>query len=280
MSQIALVTGTSSGIGLSAAVQLARSGFTVIATMRDLAKAEPLKARATAEGVRLDLRSLDVQDEGSIRACVQGVLADHGRVDVLVNNAGAGCLGSMEMLSDESLHRAMDINFFGVWRVTRAVLPSMRAARAGRVLTVTSVGGLIGQVFNDAYCAAKFAVEGSMESLAPVVRRLGIQVSLIEPGPVNTEFVSNVQSHMGEQPLSAIPDYTPLLESYLGATRQAFASLGQTPDDVAKVIVEAATTQTPHLRYVTSDMVRALVARKYVDPTGDSILAMSSSRLP
>ncbi len=280
MSRIALVTGTSSGIGLSTAVQLAQAGFTVVATMRNLDKAGPLEERATAAGVSIELRRLDVQDENSIRQCVGGVLAEHGGIDVLVNNAGAGRLGNVEMLSDEEVRQTLDTNFMGVWRVTRAVLPAMRAARAGRVISVTSVGGLMGQVFNDAYCAAKFAVEGFMESLAPVVRRLGIQVSLIEPGPVNTEFIASVQAAVGERPQVSIPDYAPLLEGYLGAVSQAFKAVGQTPDEVAKVIVEAATTEQPHFRYVTSDMMRGVVARKYVDPTGDSAIALAGARLP
>ena len=173
MPHIALVTGTSSGVGLSAAVLLARAGFHVIATMRDLNKAEPLKARVSAAGVHLEVRQLDVQDQASIDACVGDILATYGAVDLLVNNAGVGFLGSIEQTSAEDLARLMDINFLGVWRMTQAVFPAMRERRAGRIITVTSIGGVIGQPFNDAYCAAKFAAEGLMESLAPTARKLG-----------------------------------------------------------------------------------------------------------
>ena len=280
MARIALVTGTSSGIGLSTAVALARAGFAVVATMRNLGKAAALQARAKSEGVTLDVRQLDVQDEHSVESCVRDVLRDHHRIDVLVNNAGAGFLGTLEQTSFEDLRRTMDVNFFGVWRVTRAVLPAMRAARAGRILSVTSVGGLIGQPFNDAYCAAKFAVEGWMEALAPVVKRLGIQVSLIEPGPVNTEFVPTVRASIaGRAELESEP-YRPLLAAYLAGTQEAFATLGQTGDDVAAVIVKAATADSPHFRYVTSEVVRGLVAHKYVDATGDTVVALSGARLP
>src|SRR2546427_2395740 len=280
MARIALVTGTSSGIGLSTAIALARAGFTVVATMRNLGKAAALQARAKSEGVTLDVRQLDVQDEHSVEACVRDVLGEHGRIDVLVNNAGAGFLGTLEQTPFEDLRRTMDVNFFGVWRVTRAVLPSMRAARSGRIVSVTSVGGLIGQPFNDAYCAAKFAVEGWMESLAPVVKRLGIHVALVEPGPVNTEFVPTLrQSIAGRAELESEP-YRPLLAAYVAGTQEAFGTVGQTGDDVARVIVEAATAESPHLRYVTSEVVRGLVARKYVDPTGDSVLALSGAPLP
>jgi len=280
MAQIALVTGTSSGIGLSTAVLLAQSGFTVVATMRNLAKSAVLEAHAKSAGVPLDVRRLDVQDEASVEGCVREALGTYGRIDVLVNNAGAGYLGTLEQTPPDALRQTMDVNFFGVWRVTQAVFHTMRAARSGRIITVSSVGGLIGQPFNDAYCAAKFAVEGFMESLAPVAKRLGIHVSLVEPGPVNTEFVASVQEQMVKRPQPVHEDYRPMLDAYLAGTRQAFATLGQTGDDVGKVIVEAATADAPHFRYTTSEFIRGIVSRKYVDPTGDSVVALSGARLP
>jgi NAD(P)-dependent dehydrogenase (short-subunit alcohol dehydrogenase family) len=278
--RVALVTGTSTGIGLSTAIYLARGGFQVIATMRDLAKAEPLKQRAATEGVAIAIRRLDVQDDLSIRACVAETIQEFGSVDVLVNNAGAGLLGSTEQTSAAALQRTMDINFFGVWRCTQAVLPTMRAARSGRIISVSSIGGLIGHPFNDAYCAAKFAVEGMMESFAPVAKRFGIHVSLVEPGPVNTEFVATVVKQSEQRADVEIPDYTPMLQAYLSGSRQTFATAGQTGDDIAAVILEAATAETPHLRYLTSDMIRGVAARKYVDTTGDAIVAMTGARLP
>lgn len=122
----------------------------------------------------------------------------------------------------------MDVNFYGVCRVTQAVIPQMRAARAGRIISVTSIGGLIGQPFNDAYCAAKFAVEGLMESLAPVLRRFGIHVSLIEPGPIHTEFVANVDPSVQALNQRVGPDdeYRPLIDAYRRATQEVFASFG------------------------------------------------------
>jgi NAD(P)-dependent dehydrogenase (short-subunit alcohol dehydrogenase family) len=282
LSGIALVTGTSSGIGLSTAVQLAQAGFTVVATMRNTEKATPLQHAATAAGVSVEVRGLDVRHAASIANCVHDVVATHGRIDVLVNNAGSGFLGTLEDTSFEQLTDVMDVNFFGVWRVTEVVFPIMRRAASGRIITVSSVGGLIGQPFNDAYCAAKFAVEGMMESLAPVARRLGIHVSLIEPGPVNTEFVATVldkRSRAETAAAGAVDPYASMRESYLSATEQAFAAVGQAGADVARVIVEAATAELPHLRYTTSELARTVVSRKYVDPTGDSVLALNGSRL-
>lgn len=280
MTQIALVTGTSSGIGLETAVALAQAGFTVVATMRNTAKSDALMSKAEAAGVSLHLRTLDVQSDASIAACMEEIFRAHGHIDVLVNNAGAGFLGSLEQTSAADLQRTMDVNFFGVWRVTQAVFPHMRAARSGRIITVSSTGGLIGQPFNDAYCAAKFAVEGFMESLAPVAKRLGVHLSIVEPGPVNTEFVSSVRATLPDLQSVDPEAYTPLLTAYLSGTEQVFASIGQTGEDVARVIVEAATAVAPHFRYPTSDTVRGLIGRKFVDPSGDSVVALSGARLP
>ena len=279
MTGIALVTGTSSGIGLHTAMALAKAGHTVVATMRNTAKSEALLAAAAAASVNLDVRALDVQDAASIRSCVDSIVASYGRIDLLVNNAGSGFLAAFEETSFEQLQNVMDVNFYGVWRVTEAVFPLMRAAGSGRIITNTSIGGLIGQPFNDAYCAAKFAVEGFMESLAPVAKRLGVHVSIVEPGPVNTEFVSTVLAKHQADGARTHAAYDAMRTSYLSASSQVFASMGQTGADVAAVIADIAAAEQPHLRYQTSDMVRALAGRKYVDTTGDSVIAMTGMRL-
>ncbi len=276
MAPIALVTGTSTGIGLSTCALLAEAGCTVVATMRNPRKAEALRDRVPG----IELRQLDVLDEGSVNVCIDDVLEQHGRIDVVVNNAGAGYLGACEDTPLEDVQRVLDLNFLGVWRVTQAVLPTMRAQGAGRIITISSVGGLIGQPFNDAYCAAKFAVEGFMESLAPVVLRLGVHVSLVEPGPVNTEFVQAVTADLGARAEPVSPPYQAMMAAYREATEKAFATRGQTADEVARVVVEAATAATPHFRYLTSDAIRSVVATKYVDPSGDAVVALSGSRLP
>lgn len=274
----ALITGTSTGIGLSTAIRFAKAGFAVTATMRDTSKAEALLERAKSEGVNLEVRALDVTDAASITACVDAMLRQHPQLDVLVNNAGAGHVGTTEQVSLEDLQRVMDVNFYGVWRTTQAVLPAMRAARSGRIISVSSIGGIIGQPFNDAYCAAKFALEGMMESLAPVVAGFDIGVSLVEPGPVQTAFVENVGGMAGVDDPSSSP-YREPLEAYMRAVRGSFAQAGQTGDEVADVILEAATVAQPHLRYQTSDMVRSRAAMKFADTTGDNTVAAIRSML-
>ena len=279
MNKVALITGTSTGIGLDTAVALASEGFKVVATMRNLDKSQTLRDAAAAKGLDIDLRQLDVQDEQSVQSCVDGAVTDHGSLDVLVNNAGAGCVGTLEQTTMDDLQRTMDINFYGVWRATRAALPQMRKQGGGRIISVSSIGGLFGVPFNDAYCAAKFAVEGLMESLAPVLAKLGIAVSIVEPGPVNTQFVASVTKTAAAAVAREREAYGALMDRYLANTRETFADLGQTGEDIAKVIVQAATTETPHFRYGTSEMVQAMVKQKYVDPTGDSVVAMAASRL-
>ncbi|HEU4411777.1 MAG TPA: SDR family oxidoreductase [Polyangiaceae bacterium] len=278
MAKVALITGTSSGIGLSTAVRLAKSGYRTVATMRDLAKAGALRARAEAEGVRLDVRRLDVCDPGSIDACLREIAGAYGRLDALVNNAGAGLVGSLEQLSMAELERTMDVNFYGVARATKAALPLLREAGAGRVVTVTSVGGVVGQPFNDAYCAAKFAVEGLLESLAPVARRLGVHVSIVEPGPVSTEFIANLGGSLAARQAETSGPYAPLFAAYVAQVMQSFGA-AQTPDEIAGVVLEALTDEAPKLRYVTSDAMRAFVGVKYGDPTGEAVRTMTGGWL-
>lgn len=278
MPPVALVTGTSTGIGLSTAILLAHQGFEVVATLRDSTRAEALKARAVQEGVKLHVRTLDVSSDTSTQGCVRDVLQAHGRIDLLVNNAGAGYLATLEQVSEEALRRTMEVNFFGVWRVTQAVFAAMREQGSGRIISLSSIGGLVGQPFNDAYCAAKFAVEGLMESLAPVAARLGIHVSLVEPGPVHTEFVNNVlATGNGTQAGPAV--YGALLDKYRQRSAATYQGLGQSADDIARIIVEAATTPSPHLRYVTSEAMRDLFALKASDATGDTLRTRMAERL-
>ncbi|MFY9614334.1 MAG: SDR family oxidoreductase [Candidatus Dormiibacterota bacterium] len=278
MGGVALVTGASSGIGLSTSIALAQAGFTTVATMRDLGRSGALEERAKADGVELDIQALDVSDAASIEAGVAGVIDRHQAIDVLVNNAGVGHLGSLEQTSIEDAHRILDVNFFSAWNMTRAVLPHMRAAGSGRIINLSSVGGIAGQPFNDAYSAAKFAIEGMSESLAPVIKQFGIFVSIVEPGAVNTNFVNTVARGAGPLFADKSDPYRPILDRYLSATQEHFDA-GQTGDDVAAVIVKAATDERPHLRYQTSPVAHGVAKVKFADTDGDSVLEMTGARL-
>ena len=279
MSQRALITGTSSGIGLDTAILLAEAGWKVVATLRNLDKRGPLEAAATAKGVDLEVRHLDVASPDSITSCIKGVESELGPIDALVNNAGFGRLGSVEQLGHDDLQHVMDTNFFGVWNTTRAVLAGMRKRGRGRIVTVTSIGGLIGQPFNDSYCAAKFAVEGMMESLAPVAKELGIHVSVIEPGPVHTEFVASTRALSAELLANGAPGYEALIGNYVSSIADVFATYGQSGEDIGRIIASVLAEKNPHLRYLTSDYAQTIAKQKYVDTTGDGIVEFFRGRL-
>jgi NAD(P)-dependent dehydrogenase (short-subunit alcohol dehydrogenase family) len=188
-----LITGTSTGFGLVTAVELARRGWRVFASMRNLEKRGALEAALDRAGPgvreRVTIGQLDVTDEASVRASVAATLAaTGGRLDAVVHNAGVATGGAFEDLPDAELRRVMDTNFFGVLTVTRALLPTFRAQRRGRILVVSSESGFTGQPANSIYCASKWAVEGWAESLAFEVERFGIDVVLVEPGPYVTDI--------------------------------------------------------------------------------------------
>lgn len=275
-----LITGASSGIGKACALLFARKGFKVIATMRDLNKSHLLQTQAHQENLKIDIRAIDVTDEHLVATAIKQILADYQRIDILINNAGAGFLGTLEQTSLTNAQAVMDINFFGVWRITQAVLPSMRQQRVGHIISVTSVGGILGQPFNEAYCAAKFAVEGLMESLAPTVKRFGIQISLVEPGPVNSDFVTSTLKNSAELPSYLEKDYKSMLDAYSEATQQAFAKWAQNPDEIAHSILNIARVEEPHFRYQTSEMSQKIANLKLTDSTGNQVIALSGSRLP
>jgi NAD(P)-dependent dehydrogenase (short-subunit alcohol dehydrogenase family) len=177
-----LVTGASSGIGLATAIAAGRAGLLPIGTVRrpdgDLA----LREAAEKAGVCVDVVTLEVTDPDSVAACVRSVIALHGRLDAVVNNAGvAGLAPTVELSTMESLRAVMEVNFFGVVALTRAAMPHLRTT-GGRLVTISSVRGVIGQPFHEGYSAAKFAVEGFMEALAPVAAQVGVTVSLVETG--------------------------------------------------------------------------------------------------
>ncbi|MCG6497732.1 SDR family oxidoreductase [Kitasatospora sp. A2-31] len=274
--RVVLITGTSSGIGLAAAVAAARAGHHVIATMRDTGRAGALRAAAAEAGVaeRVEVARLDVTDAASVAECLDAVVARYGRLDAVVNNAGAGYVGTVEQDGLDPVRATMEVNFFGVVDVTRAALPHLRAS-GGRLITVTSVGGVIGQPFNEAYCAAKFAVEGFMESLAPVAASVGVHVAVVEPGAVSSEFIGNQGIDLPAL-LEAAGPYAPALKAYVDRTLAAFGQ-AQTPQEAAEPIVEALTTERPPFRVQTSDRARAFVGTKLADLDGSAVQHLTGS---
>ncbi|MFD4935020.1 SDR family NAD(P)-dependent oxidoreductase [Streptomyces virginiae] len=270
-----LITGTSSGIGLAAAIAAARAGWRTVATLRDTGRADGLRKAAVEAGVEIDIRQLDVVDEASVTAAVEGVVADYGRLDAVVNNAGAGHVGTLELESVADVREVMEVNFFGVLNVSKAALPHLRAT-GGRLITVTSVGGVIGQPFNEAYCAAKFAVEGYMESLAPVAGTVGVSVSVIEPGAVATEFVNNIGLDL-EARIAAAGPYSDALRHYVERTVGQFMNGAQTPAGAAESVMEALTVERPAFRIQTSQWARDFTGNKLVDQDGSAVVGMTGA---
>jgi NAD(P)-dependent dehydrogenase (short-subunit alcohol dehydrogenase family) len=273
---VALVTGTSSGIGLWTAVGLAAAGVQVVATMRDIRRSGPLTAAAANAGVEVEIRALDVTERPAAQQCVAEVAALHGGIDILINNAGRGAVGTLEQLDDTALQEQLDVNYLGVAAVTRLVLPGMRAAGHGRIVTVTSVGGAVGQPFADAYCAAKFAVEGLMQSLAPVAARFGIQVCIVEPAAVASEFVSNTGVEI--RAVDPRDPFAPLLDAYLRRTEAAFAA-AQDPREAAATVVEAALAAAPKFRWQTSAAASAFAGLSLGDLDGSRVLGQTATWL-
>ncbi len=269
-----LITGTSTGIGLATALAAAQAGWRTVATMRDPGKAAALRSAAEAAGVAVDVRALDVTNPDSIVTCVESVVSDLGRLDAVLNNAGAAHVGTIETDDLAAFRACLEVNFFGVVQLTQAVLPHLRAAR-GRLVTVTSVGGVVGQPFNEAYCAAKFAVEGFMESLAPVAATTGVGVSVVEPGAVASEFITNA----GLDPevlLGAAGPYAGALRSYLTRVTSQFAGNAQPASEVADIIVALLAAEKPPFRVQTSDWARQFVASKLADVDGAAVQALTT----
>jgi NAD(P)-dependent dehydrogenase (short-subunit alcohol dehydrogenase family) len=267
---VVLVTGTSSGIGLATVVAAAGAGYRVVATVRRLDSAQALRAAAADAGVEVDLRVLDVTDPVSVAGCVQGIIAAHGRLDAVVNNAGAAHIGTLEIDDPNAVRATMEVNFFGVLAVSRAAMPHLRAGR-GRLITVTSVGGVIGQPFNEAYCAAKFAIEGYLESLAPVAAQAGVTVAVVEPGAVASSFVANAGLDPEAMIAQAGP-YAPALAAYIArATSGSAATSAQTPAEAAAVVLQVLTAANPPFRTQTSDSARTFVAAKLADLDGEVV---------
>ncbi|MDR6620405.1 SDR family NAD(P)-dependent oxidoreductase [Sinomonas atrocyanea] len=268
MPDVALVTGTSSGMGLHAAVELARRGLAVVATMRGTTRAGDLRAAAEAAGVVLDIRALDVVDHPAAEALVAAVAADHGRIDVLVNNAGRGCVGTAEQLPMKVVRDQLEVNYLAPVHLAKLVLPGMRERRHGRIVTVTSVGGAVGQPFADAYCGAKFAIEGFMQSLAPVVEPFGVRVSVVEPAAVASEFVANV-----ERPAD-VGAYGAQLDAYLARASGAFAR-AQAAAEAGAVIADAATSADYRFRWQTSEAAVRFVGASLADLDGERVLGVT-----
>ena len=260
-----LITGCSSGIGRAAALSLHQAGFTVYATARRTEALTELSDRG------LRTLALDVTDEQSMTTAVAAVEADAGAVAVLINNAGYGLYGPVEQLPMAEIRRQFETNFFGLVRLTQLVLPGMRRRGRGRILNVSSMGGRITLPGGAFYHASKYAVEALSDALRMEVAQFGIDVVLIEPGPVKTPWNDVAAGSLSTAGAAANGDAYREYKAAVGASfgrvqGGLFGRLGSTPEDIAKVITQAVTARRPRARYLINPVAKSLVAMNRVLP--------------
>jgi len=185
---IALITGTSTGIGFATALALGRAGHQVYAAMRNPESAPELQTLAAKESLPIRILRIDVDNDGSVKEAVRQVLTEHQRIDVLVNNAGVSFMGPIEELPLSVFRQTMETNFFGALRCIQAVVPHMRGQRGGTIINITSVAGRIATASQGSYAASKFALEALSEALAQEVKAFNIRVAIVEPGVIHTQI--------------------------------------------------------------------------------------------
>jgi NAD(P)-dependent dehydrogenase (short-subunit alcohol dehydrogenase family) len=257
-----LITGTSSGIGRAAVDAFLAAGWNVVATMRTPSLESLGPGARSAVGEQLLVAGLDVTDQTTIESTVAAAVERFGAIDVLVNNAGYALVGPFESFTPDQLARQLDTNVLGLMAVTRAVLPHMRARRAGALVNVSSVGGRITFPLYAPYHATKWAVEGFSESLQHEVRRFGIRVRIVEPGPISTSFYGG---SMDDSVADAPADYLPWADEALERMRASGAN-GASPERVARVIVRAAGSRGGRLRWPTDPTAHLLLGMRRLLP--------------
>jgi NADP-dependent 3-hydroxy acid dehydrogenase YdfG len=257
--KVAIVTGSSSGIGHETALVLARNGFRTYATMRNLDKAKTILDIAKKEKLLLHAVKLDVTDDKSVNDAIKTIKSDAGRIDVLVNNAGYGLVGGLEDLSMGEIKAQYETNVFGLIRVTQAVLPTMRAQKSGTIVNVSSIGGKAALPLMSPYIGTKFAVEGLSESIAFDLESSGVRVVIIEPGAIKTSFDTGlVVAKKTQDPSSPYYDSMQKLQSSLSTILQSATP----PSRVADVILDAVTAAAPSLRYTAGDDATLLAQKR------------------
>ena len=268
--RVALVTGASSGIGATTAKHLAKAGFLVYAAARRTDRLEELRR------ARIRPLSMDVTDDDSMTAGVRQVLGDAGRIDALVNNAGYGSYGAVEDVPLDEARRQFDVNLFGMARLTQLVLPGMRERGSGRVVNVSSMGGRFAAPFGGWYHATKFAVEGFSDALRQELAPFGVQVVVIEPGGIRTEWGGIAADSALQQ--SGEGAYGPRVQRVVSALSGS-ERFGSQPSVVARAITRAVTAKRPRTRYAIGAGAKpVIIARRLLpDRAMDAVLARALS---
>ena len=249
MEKVAVVTGSSSGIGFETSLALAREGYFTYATMRDMKKADEIQKIADEENISLKVIELDVDNEESAENAINTIIQEKGRVDVLVNNAGWGIWGTGEDVSVEEFKEQFETNFFSVVRMIQKVAPTMRNQGSGNIVNISSVAGRIGLPASTAYVSSKFAVEGLSESLRYELGQFGVNVIIIEPGVIKTNFFDSMKTAKKADEGGAYRDIT--IKVITGV--KMMAEMGTSPKEVAQVIIKSLKEEKPLPRYIVGN---------------------------
>jgi NAD(P)-dependent dehydrogenase (short-subunit alcohol dehydrogenase family) len=256
---VAVVTGSSSGIGFEIALMLARNGFQTYATMRNLAKSENIKSIASKENLPIYIEQLDVTDNRSVTNAIQAIVSKANGIDVLVNNAGYALTGAFEDLAIEEIKAQYETNLFGLIRTTQTVLPIMRKQKSGAIVNISSGAGRFGYPGGSAYVSTKFAVEGLSESMAYELEPFGIKVILIEPGVIKTNIANGMV--IAEKSQNPNSPYSQIMQK-MSTSFEHMLENASSPDVVAKVILQAVTSENPSLRYLAGKDVEMWIEAK------------------
>jgi len=258
MEKVSLVTGSSSGIGLETALALARDGYHTFASMRDTKKAGELEYAAKKENLPIDVIELDVDKEESIVSAIKKVVADGGRLDVLVNNAGYGQFGCTEDVSVDDFRKQFETNFFSIVRIIQEVAPIMRHQNSGIIVNISSAVGKMGLPGSPAYISTKFALEGLSECLRYELGQFGIKTTLIEPGVIKTNFFNSMKVPESKTD----PKYKTLTDNILAGLKM-MVEMGTAPSQVADVIIKAIHDDEVLPRYIVgTDAAMFMEAKK------------------
>ncbi len=259
MENVAVVTGTSSGIGFETALALAREGYYTYATMRNTAKGDKLKELSSKESLKIDVLELDVDNENSAKTAIKHILDQKQRIDVLVNNAGWALWGCVEDVSVDEFKTQFETNFFSIIRLIQEVGPTMRNQGSGTIVNISSVVGRIGFPASPAYISSKFALEGLSESLRFEFAPFGVDVIIIEPGVIKTNFMKNMKMAKKSELDTVYKDITTKVVSGV----KMMTEMGTHPKEVASTIVKAIKDKKPLPRYIVgNDAAMFLEAKK------------------
>jgi NAD(P)-dependent dehydrogenase (short-subunit alcohol dehydrogenase family) len=279
--RVAIVTGSSSGIGFETSLALARNGFYTYATMRNLDKSKTILELARLEELPLEVLRLNVTDDKSVKKTIEKIANEQERIDVLVNNAGYALVGPFEELSIEEFKEQFETNVLGAIRVTQGVLPIMRKQRCGTIVNISSIAGRIGFPLTSAYVSSKFALEGLSESIAYETEQFRIKVILIEPGVIKTNFDNNLK--IGKRVAATDPNspYAEITKRRILGFKPRFEK-GSHPKEVAKAILRAIESEnSPELRHlVGNDAFKLMEIRKNTSDKEFRKLVMKSVLMP